>query len=192
MERRGAEVVAIDCWDNPFFREAHARLGSRVDYRQIDIYRLTPDRVERFDIVLFMGVLYHLKHPLLTLECVCALTIEMAAIDSFHPSNPRRIAVDIPLTAERLRLTGVCDAKTWIKGQIDRAKGHSLSLWIAGLPENADRNNVEVYVAGRRMAATWIETRDDENPRQVNIEVPQEIAPGTTQIGVAVNCRALD
>jgi len=37
------------------------------------------------------------------------------------------------------------------------------------------------------------ETRDDENPRQVNIEVPQEIAPGTTQIGVAVaNCRALD
>lgn len=68
MERRGADVVAIDCWDNPLFREMHARLGSRVDYRQIDMYDLTPERVGRFDIVLFMGVLYHLKHPLLALE----------------------------------------------------------------------------------------------------------------------------
>ena len=37
----------------------------------------------RFDIVLFMGVLYHLKHPLLALERVCALATEMAAVDSF-------------------------------------------------------------------------------------------------------------
>src|SRR6202142_665641 len=83
MERRGAEVVAIDNWDNPRFREMHARLGSRVDYRQMDMYDLTPERVGRFDIVLFMGVLYHLKHPLLALERVCALTREMAAVDSF-------------------------------------------------------------------------------------------------------------
>jgi hypothetical protein len=34
-----------------------------------------------FDIVLFMGVLYHLKHPLLALERVCALATEMAAVD---------------------------------------------------------------------------------------------------------------
>src|SRR5262249_6385881 len=58
-------------------------LGSRVEYRQIDVYRLAPERVGRFDIVLFMGVLYHLKHPLLALERVCAVTTEMAAIDSF-------------------------------------------------------------------------------------------------------------
>src|SRR5271165_6799306 len=30
MERRGAEVIAIDNWDNPLFREMHARLKSRV------------------------------------------------------------------------------------------------------------------------------------------------------------------
>ena len=83
MERRGAEVMAIDNWDNPLFREIHARLGSRVDYRQMDMYDLTPERIGRFDIVLFMGVLYHLKHPLLALERVCALTTEMAAVDSF-------------------------------------------------------------------------------------------------------------
>src|SRR5215469_1800364 len=31
MERRGAEVVALDCWDNPRFREMHAIYKSRVD-----------------------------------------------------------------------------------------------------------------------------------------------------------------
>jgi 2-polyprenyl-3-methyl-5-hydroxy-6-metoxy-1,4-benzoquinol methylase len=83
MERRGAEVLAIDNWDNPRFHQAKALLNSRVEYRQMDVYELTPARVGHFDIVLFMGVLYHLKHPLLALERVCALTTEMAAVDSF-------------------------------------------------------------------------------------------------------------
>jgi tRNA (mo5U34)-methyltransferase len=83
MERRGAEVLAIDNWDNPLFHQAHAMLNSRVEYRQMDMYELTPERVGRFDIVLFMGVLYHLKHPLLALERVCALTTELAAVESF-------------------------------------------------------------------------------------------------------------
>jgi tRNA (mo5U34)-methyltransferase len=83
LERRGAQVVAIDNWDNPRFRQMHAAYRSHVDYRQLDMYELTPQRVGRFDIVLFMGVLYHLKHPLLALERVCALTTGMAAVDSF-------------------------------------------------------------------------------------------------------------
>src|ERR1039458_1221490 len=70
MERRGAEVMAIDCWDNPRFRQMHAAYRSKVDYRLIDMYELTPARIGRFDVVLFMGVLYHLKHPLLALERV--------------------------------------------------------------------------------------------------------------------------
>jgi tRNA (mo5U34)-methyltransferase len=83
LERRGAEVMAVDCWDNPRFRQMHAAYNSRVDYRLLDIYELTPARIGRFDIVLFMGVLYHLKHPLLALERVCALATELAAVDSF-------------------------------------------------------------------------------------------------------------
>jgi len=83
LERRGAQVVAIDNWDNPRFRQMRAIYNSRVDYRQLDMYELTPERIGRFDIVLFMGVLYHLKHPLLALERVCALTTELAAVDSF-------------------------------------------------------------------------------------------------------------
>jgi tRNA (mo5U34)-methyltransferase len=83
MERRGAEVMAIDCVEIENFRYAHRQLGSKVDYREMDVYELTPDRIGRFDIVLCLGVLYHLKHPLLALERICDLTTDLAIIESF-------------------------------------------------------------------------------------------------------------
>src|SRR5580658_1664325 len=83
MERRGADVLGVDCWDNPRFHEIHATLRSKAEYKIMDVYDLTPASVGRFDIVLFMGVLYHLKHPLLALERVCALATDFAAVDSF-------------------------------------------------------------------------------------------------------------
>jgi tRNA (mo5U34)-methyltransferase len=83
MERRGAEVVAIDRWDNPRFREMHAALGSRADYRRMNVYELSPAKLGQFDVVLFLGVLYHLKHPLLALERVCSVTKSFAAVESF-------------------------------------------------------------------------------------------------------------
>ena len=92
MERRGAEVLAVDVWDNPRLREIRSLLDSGVDYQIMDVFDLTPSRVGRFDVVLFLGVLYHLKHPLLALERVCAVTRDLAAVDSFvlqeHPRRP--------------------------------------------------------------------------------------------------------
>ncbi|MCC6589527.1 MAG: DUF1698 domain-containing protein [Bryobacterales bacterium] len=83
MERRGAEVLAVDCVEIENFRYAHRKLGSKVDYRIMDIYDITPERVGRFDIVLCLGVIYHLKHPLLAIERVCDLTRGLAIIESF-------------------------------------------------------------------------------------------------------------
>lgn len=83
MERRGAQVVALDCARNTRLLEARALLGSRIDYRVGDICRLTWRDLGRFDIVLFFGVLYHLKHPLLALENVCGMCRDAAFIESF-------------------------------------------------------------------------------------------------------------
>ena len=83
MERRGAEVVAIDRVENPRFYEIRRLLNSRVDYRELDVYDLDPGRIGTFDIVLFLGVLYHVKHPLLALERVCSVTTEMAIVESY-------------------------------------------------------------------------------------------------------------
>ncbi len=82
-ERRGAEVVAIDCVEIPTFVELHQKLNSRVDYRVLDFYELVDANLGTFDYVLFLGILYHLKHPLLALEMVCALTTDTAIVESF-------------------------------------------------------------------------------------------------------------
>jgi tRNA (mo5U34)-methyltransferase len=70
MKRRGAtRVVGID--SDPRYL-AQARLASQVtglavELQQLSVYEI--DRLqERFDLVLFMGVLYHLRHPLLALD----------------------------------------------------------------------------------------------------------------------------
>lgn len=349
LERRGAEVVAIDVWDNPRFREMHAIYNSRVDYRQMDVYDLSPSAVGYFDVVLFMGVLYHLKHPLLGLERVCSVTRELAAVDSFilrenldlnaqpmmnfyendqfegqtdnwcapnlaclaamcrtagfahvelrkifrysagfachrqfeaprpdgpsaeilqavhnnnygvncswqrddyltctfktretkltindvqprvggygvrpitvanaaadssgdywqanfkvppgltpgwHPvtiavrggpeSDARRIAVDVPLPAScELKIAGMRDGATWASDRLDLKSGRVLCLWCEGLPENADRNNVQVFLNGLKCSTVFVGPVLDR--WQVNVEVPPAVQAGDAEVTV--------
>jgi tRNA (mo5U34)-methyltransferase len=70
MKRRGADrVVGID-WDERYL--AQARFAAEVSEVEVEFKRLSVYDVatlrERFDVVLFMGVLYHLRHPLLALD----------------------------------------------------------------------------------------------------------------------------
>lgn len=71
MRRGAARVVGID--SEPLYtaqaRFAAQVLGLNVDIRDLgvfDVARLG----ERFDLVIFMGVLYHLRHPLLALDLI--------------------------------------------------------------------------------------------------------------------------
>lgn len=82
-ERRGARrVLATDsfCWDGggwgtkAAFNLARRALNSRVEDKWIQVLDLSPDTVGEFDVVLFMGILYHMPHPLLTLERVSSVT----------------------------------------------------------------------------------------------------------------------
>jgi tRNA (mo5U34)-methyltransferase len=82
-ERRGASrVLATDsfCWGQggwgtkAGFEIARRALGSRVEDLDIDPLELSPERIGTFDLVLFLGVLYHMRHPLLALERVFSVT----------------------------------------------------------------------------------------------------------------------
>ena len=72
MKRRGADrVVAID-FDPDYLRQARfaaAAAGVEIEFRELSVYDVGA-LGERFDIVLFMGVLYHLRHPLLALDLI--------------------------------------------------------------------------------------------------------------------------
>ncbi len=70
MKRRGASrVVSID--SDPIYlaqaRFAAEMAGVDIELKQLDVYNVA-ELKEKFDVVLFMGVLYHLRHPLLALD----------------------------------------------------------------------------------------------------------------------------
>jgi tRNA (mo5U34)-methyltransferase len=90
-ERRGAaRVVATDhfSWNGSGwgtkagFQLARQTLGSRVEDLDIDVMDLSPERVGRYDVVLFLGVLYHLRHPLLALERVASVTRHLLVLET--------------------------------------------------------------------------------------------------------------
>jgi tRNA (mo5U34)-methyltransferase len=70
MKRRGAaQVLAVDT-DARYLAQARFAadvLGVEIEFREMSVFDL-PTLGRRFDIVLFMGVLYHLRHPLLALD----------------------------------------------------------------------------------------------------------------------------
>jgi tRNA (mo5U34)-methyltransferase len=64
------------------FDLARAARGSRVEPLVADYMTLTPDAVGRFDVVLYLGVLYHMEDPLAALRRVRALTARVAIIET--------------------------------------------------------------------------------------------------------------
>lgn len=78
MKRRGAaRVLGID-FDETYL--AQARFAAEMAEAEIEFQNLSVYDVgalkERFDIVLFMGVLYHLRHPLLALDLIREHVVE--------------------------------------------------------------------------------------------------------------------
>jgi tRNA (mo5U34)-methyltransferase len=70
MKKRGADrVLGIDC-DEDYLAQARFAAevcGADIEFMQMSVYDVARLR-EKFDIVLFLGVLYHLRHPLLALD----------------------------------------------------------------------------------------------------------------------------
>jgi len=79
-------VLATDsfAWSNAKagFELARRLLSSKVEDMDIDVLDLTPGRVGIFDVVLFLGVLYHMRHPLLALERVAAVTSDQLIMET--------------------------------------------------------------------------------------------------------------
>ncbi|MGB3610543.1 MAG: TIGR04290 family methyltransferase [Cellvibrio sp.] len=73
LARRGAQVTAVDV-DSHYLQQADwaaETLGLReqISFRKNTVYELLHDSAQ-YDLVWFMGVLYHLRHPLLALDII--------------------------------------------------------------------------------------------------------------------------
>lgn len=85
LARMGAEVTGIDV-EPLFLRQAQWAasefgLADRVRFVQQEVYALASTR-ERYDLVLFMGVLYHLRYPLLGLDIVARLVRRLLVVQT--------------------------------------------------------------------------------------------------------------
>jgi tRNA (mo5U34)-methyltransferase len=85
LAARGADVLAVDL-DEHFLRQgrwacALYGLEDRICFRQAHVYDLARSDA-RFDLVLFMGVLYHLRYPLLGLDVVAEKTRRLLVLQT--------------------------------------------------------------------------------------------------------------
>jgi tRNA (mo5U34)-methyltransferase len=101
LARRGADVVGIDL-DEHYLRQARwaaERLGltDRVEFRQMQVYDLGRGEA-LYDLVLFMGVLYHLRHPLLALDLVARSTRRLLVLQTLTmpDTDPPGPWLDLP------------------------------------------------------------------------------------------------
>ena len=84
-EKRGAKrVVAMDRHpaDHLGFATAHELLNSKAEYTVGSVYDLSPETHGIFDVVLFLGVLYHLRHPLLAFDKIHSVCRELVLVES--------------------------------------------------------------------------------------------------------------
>jgi tRNA (mo5U34)-methyltransferase len=163
LARRGAEVLALDL-DAHYLQQGrwaaqHLDPDGRVEFRQGSVYDLV-DVEGTFEVVLFMGVLYHLRYPLLALDVVAEKVGGMMVLQTLtmpgeeSPGTPEDIEI-----GERKRLL----EPAWPRAAFIEHK-------LAGDPTNwwaADQACVEAMArsAGLRIAERpaheiWICERD--------------------------------
>jgi tRNA (mo5U34)-methyltransferase len=107
MKRRGAaRVVGIDS-DERYLAQARFAAevsGADIELRRLDVYDIGK-LGETFDLVLFMGVLYHLRHPLLALDLLREHVVgDTLVFQSLLRGSPEAgpVAEDYPFSEQAL------------------------------------------------------------------------------------------
>jgi tRNA (mo5U34)-methyltransferase len=106
MKRRGAaRVVGMDT-DPRYLAQARLAgeiLGHDIEWRELDVYSVD-ELDEKFDLVIFMGVLYHLRHPLLALDLLHDhVTRDLLLFQSMlRGPEPVRVAPDYPFEETKI------------------------------------------------------------------------------------------
>jgi len=89
-ERRGADEIVAYSLENPDqtgFNRLKALLGSKATYQVGSVYNLDARELGQFDVILFLGVLYHLRYPLLAADQLRAVARGTVHIETHVMEN---------------------------------------------------------------------------------------------------------
>jgi tRNA (mo5U34)-methyltransferase len=132
LAQRGAQVLAIDV-DPHYLRQAEwarRRFGlapQQLALRQMQVYDLA--RIGgQFDVVLFLGVLYHLRYPLLALDIVAQKVGDLLLLQTLTMPGENVAAVpeDLSLTQRELMSAPAWPKMAFIE---DRLEGDPTNWW---------------------------------------------------------------
>ena len=168
LARRGADVLAVDIDEHYLVQARWAarqlELADRIELRQMGVYDLARLE-ERFDVVLFLGVLYHLRHPLLALDLVARRASGTLVVQTLTAPGDEQMETppDVPLAErEALREPG-WPAMSFIEHEL---AGDPTNWWAptgacveamlrtSGL-EVTERPGHEIYVCRPRGLTPW-------------------------------------
>lgn len=101
-ERRGArDILSTDhfCWSGPGWGSkegydfTHKTWSSKARSQDVDVFSLDPQDQGSFDVVLFLGVLYHLKDPYGGLERAAKMTKDLLVVETVTDCNHTKVPV---------------------------------------------------------------------------------------------------
>jgi tRNA (mo5U34)-methyltransferase len=175
-ERRGARrVVAVDIVsaDHFGFRAIRHFLGSRVEFVQASVYEL-PERLdETFDLVLFFGVLYHLRHPLLALDRLWEVTRGDIAIETAVCDHDLAMIGEAPYARFYRRDELANDGSNWFA-----PSSRTLADWVGSSGFDVRRTDTWPAAAPQRAMVT-----------AARLPAPQEYLTLSYERPLAVHCR---
>jgi tRNA (mo5U34)-methyltransferase len=163
LARRGAHVVGIDHDEHYLSQARWARgqlgLDDRVELRRLGVYDLSRLE-EQFDLVLFMGVLYHLRYPLLALDIVAQHVRGRLVLQTLTLPGDDRVEApaDLPLSDRDRLLEPGWPTMAFVEGSM---AGDPTNWWLA----NASAVEAMVRSTGLRVVARpgheiWVCERD--------------------------------
>ena len=175
-ERRGAEVTSVDRVEIPNYLRMHRLLGSKAAYRNLDLFELPAAGLGNFDIVLCLGVLYHLRHPVLGLEIVCGLATDVAIIETFVTDGPawREHVADIP-TMEFYETDE-------LNGQMDNWVGMTVGCLLA-MCRAAGFARVELFAVDSINASVACYRKWEPEPARPQLPAPELVSASNATTG---------
>lgn len=174
-ERRGAaRVVGVDIYPPDWFGfdSIRAFLDSSAEFIQASIYELPSRLEERFDIVLFWGVLYHLRHPLLALDSVRQLAKELASIETAVADHEVGALASTPLVRYYRADELAGDGSNWFAPTIAALEAW---CWSCGLAPEVRRRSPDH--APSRCVVNGKPTSGDPEYLQLSYERPLRCLP---------------
>ena len=97
-ERRGAHVTAVDRLnaEDLGFGLVRESIGSRAKHVHCSVYNLDPAQIGQFDLVLCLGMIYHLRYPTIGMDvlysiCKDTLILELQICDGWFIKADRKV-----------------------------------------------------------------------------------------------------